>query len=59
MYKRYADEDEAEAKEPVLQPPTRRKIPSSNTGDGLYERSIEVDLHLLTNAKAKRQKRTN
>jgi hypothetical protein len=58
VYKQYADEDEAEEEHPAFQPPTRRKIPSG-TGDGLYERSMEVDLHLLTNAKSKRQKRTN
>ena len=59
MYKQYADEEEAEDEHPLLQPPTRRKVPSGSSGDGLYERSMAVDLHLLTNAKSKRQKRAN
>jgi hypothetical protein len=58
VYKQYADE-EAEDEHPLLQPPTRRKVPSGSSGDDLYERSMEVDLHLLTNAKSKRQKRAN
>ena len=58
VYKRYADEDEAEEDlAELLPPPTRRKVPSG--GAGLYERSMEVDLNLLTKAKSKRQKRTN
>jgi hypothetical protein len=59
VYKQYADEEEAEDEHLLLQPPTRRKVPSGSSGDGLYERSMEVDLHLLTNAKSKRQKRAN
>jgi hypothetical protein len=58
VYKQYADEDEAEEDHVSFEPPTRRKVPSSSR-DGLYERSIEVDLYLLTNAKSKRQKQTN
>jgi hypothetical protein len=34
-------------------------VKSGNSGDDLYERSMEVDLHLLTNARSKRQKRAN
>jgi len=58
VYKQYVDEDEAEEDHVSFEPPTRRKVPSSSR-DGLYERSMEVDLHLLTNAKSKRQKRTH
>jgi hypothetical protein len=58
VYKQYADKDEAEEEHSVSKP-TKRKVPSSSFSDGLYERLIEVDLYLLTNAKSKRQKRTN
>jgi hypothetical protein len=55
-------EDEVEEESQLSQqapPLSRRKLPGNNTGSNLYERTIEVDLHLLTNAKNKRQKRTN
>jgi hypothetical protein len=58
VYKQYADKDKAEEDYVSFKPPTRRKVPSSSR-DSLYKRSIEVDLHLLTNAKSKQQKRTN
>jgi hypothetical protein len=58
-YKKYADKEEAEEDYPAFQPPTRRKLPSRTTGNSLYERSMEVDLHILTNAKSKQQKRSN
>jgi hypothetical protein len=58
VYKQYADEDEAKEEHVSFEPPTRCKVPSSSR-DSLYKRSMEVDLHLLTNAKSKQQKRTN
>lgn len=44
------------APDEALPPPSRRKIPP-NSND-LYAQTMAVDLHLLTNAKSKRQKRT-
>jgi hypothetical protein len=58
VYKQYVDKDEAKEDHVSFKLPTRRKVPSSSR-DGLYKRSIEVDLHLLTNAKSKQQKQTN
>jgi hypothetical protein len=61
VFKNYV-EDEVEEESQLSQqapPPSRRKLPGNNTGSNLYKRTMEVDLHLLTNAKNKRQKRTN
>jgi hypothetical protein len=55
VYKQYTDKDEAKEDYVSFEPPTRRKVLLSSR-DGLYERSIEIDLYLLTNAKSKRQK---
>jgi len=41
----------------VIQPLSRRKLPGGKSS--LYERTMEIDLHLLTNNKAKKQKRVN
>lgn len=38
-------------------PPTRRKVPNSDNYDDLYERTMAVDVHLLTKTKNKRQRR--
>jgi hypothetical protein len=40
-----------------LLPPSCRKLPNSTSTNDLYERTMAVDLHLLTNTKNKRQRR--
>ena len=52
-FKQYT-EAEAELEAPIA-PPSRRKVPSDS--NDLFSRTMAVDLHLLTNAKNKRQKR--
>jgi hypothetical protein len=59
-FKAYVDDVEEESQQSQQPlPPLRRKLPSTNTSTNLYERTTEVDLYLLTNAKNKRQKRVN
>jgi hypothetical protein len=53
-FKAYA---EAEVEVEELQPPSRRKLPGSESD--LYTQTMSVDLMLLTNAKNKRQKRVS
>jgi hypothetical protein len=59
VFKDYlAAEAEADSsQDSLLGPPSRRKLPSNGNSSDLYERTMAVDLHLLTNAKNKRQRR--
>jgi hypothetical protein len=56
----YTDAEEVEVEEQLTQPPSRRKLPGGDYTDihtDLYTKTMTVDLHLMTNAKRKKQKR--
>lgn len=42
-----------------MPPISRRKLPSGSNSEDLFDQSMAVDLHLLTNSKNKRQKRVS
>jgi hypothetical protein len=52
------DEVEKDSQQPHLLPISRRKLPKNNSNSSdLYERTMQIDLHLLTNHTNKRQRR--
>jgi len=59
VYNEYlaADAELDESQQLQLPPLTRRKLPSGSNYDDLYERTMAVDIHLLTNNNKKRQRR--
>ncbi|KAH3938518.1 hypothetical protein HBH98_249950 [Parastagonospora nodorum] len=58
MFRQYhQDEADDEAQGSQLQPPSRRKLPNDDSKNSLYEAAMAVDLHLLTNARNKKQRR--
>jgi hypothetical protein len=59
VFKEYltAKAEADDSQDSLLKPLSRRKLLSNGNSSDLYERTIAVDLHLLTNAKNKRQRR--
>ena len=58
VFKQYTEAAEEAEDELYLPAPSRRKL-AGGGNNTLYERTMEVDLHLLTNAKGKRTKRVS
>jgi hypothetical protein len=58
VFKQYTEAAEEAEDELHLSALSRRKLPGGGNNT-LYERTMEVDLHLLTNAKGKRTKRVS
>jgi hypothetical protein len=56
VFKQYIDA-EVDIDGPPLQPPSRWKLPPNSSSNDLYTQKMNVDLHLLTNSKNKKQKR--
>ncbi|KAF1937004.1 hypothetical protein EJ02DRAFT_470027 [Clathrospora elynae] len=59
MFKSYLQAEVEDNNEPQWPPQTSRKLPGGNTSNNPYNRTMGVNLHLLTNTKNKRQKRAS